>query len=1466
MKFAYFDPKTGQPLFDTVEGVSEQRWKESKYSFLEHWLDQHHLPKDDFWVGTAYQSDHSGEIDTTLEQQRLEQEGKYLIFTNGKDGYFASQEMAQLMSEGDPSRGIGSIFANNRNSPHNYVAYGSLVASDGIEEVSLGNDEPSEAGHSVSLGSKDKSVRILVIDDENRSHGDETLSDRRGREVSAKDLSKLYDKMGDGTMLVSPSVMRSLVRDEEQEQLMAQAMKKAGVSEDITDLSDTALMDQAVADGERRIDRFAGRLVSQFRAASTDPDMPGIAKGTMQSSCWAERLGVDAIISTNDIKGDDGKFSTPGIHEVSDFWINRKSDAQHGTQVVGPQVKGTIPEATLQEFNPRMKEQAEKLASVASDPQQLLAYYVEKKDLQQRLQPEDELDERSDWIYDAAKADTHGVLTGFSKLNRGLDKFLRRERVDVATHGISVPSAMAQHHSQLKPWEVANKDLPQDAIVAYYRSPFPNVGAAAIAINNPAAIQAADPEAFAKHGVAYLNPKTAKNIAITDFDSDANGYFVGYEATESGLADRMREQLSDVEERPFSEQYEAGRSLIAQMINESERLPEPSAIRPVEDGYPLAVKEFVERNAPDRKPAEIKKQPKIKHPWHESERRESATYRAWQVTANNPTGKAANLAMTLRSLADQTRYVPPEKQEGLVNQISKHFQGVRKQVETGRLTLPSNTELDTKGFPPYHLDARVQSLADAAPELSRIHDPKHRQSFIQDKLDETHSLLTDLVDGPLAVNLQTAVDVAKSARGIDEDIHHLAKRFAYQKDALRDSHKDHRVYTGGMVMPTSIDDPINWAVQEANQLYEDSQLPELPNASFKELFPKHDLDGNPSYTNAQASLGETIASKYNALNADAVAARERLRGKAERDAQPTLLVETEDGRQLQVEKILESDPSQRLPIWRSQADQHLGDKIELHNVSTGKEQTINAVLDRDGTRYDLCPISLESINAHQLDQRMRPGQAIIIANPSLTIQPAYAIQNDADEMFERASEYLDSAIDGLVAEERMPVSSGSWRNSHSMGPVLKRMTPELTERLQSPIPAVKITGLQHHDRQYGSFEDGQYKIRFNPMTYKQGGKTVTNPGIFLLSEDGEETSLGKVDERHIRPRPGTVAIAAIKRIPDPKGNGPGRVAMVELQQLETDRGWVKNGEQLLEELDASVDHVSENPHYPTGQFVDQGSYYQPTLYEAIKWGLDAASAHNTVEMAFTEQVKDALIEHGRQTTGQESPLPDYTTPEITINMVKFEQMLDLTRQEYEAHRQSEEELRKVTYQPSARDLRQWASDAGSQGDMESVAGFEQMEAALAAKYFEQAEGASQERYQAALAKGKDLEPPGPVDAPDYYRHPSVIVPIEEADRLLHSPEQQASQSTLEYQPTAQELRDWYVAAKQQGDQPKMEAIVRDGGRLKNAWKDKDNQGEMPGDFSHSSVVLDSAQVAQMQQDISAHRQQHSPQRPAAAIR
>lgn len=355
-------------------------------------------------------------------------------------------------------------------------------------------------------------------------------------------------------------------------------------------------------------------------------------------------------------------------------------------------------------------------------------------------------------------------------------------------------------------------------------------------------------------------------------------------------------------------------------------------------------------------------------------------------------------------------------------------------------------------------------------------------------------------------------------------------------------------------------------------------------------------------------------------------------------------------------------------------------------MGTGKKQTINAFLERDGTRHDLCPLSPESINEHQLDNRIAAGRAVTIHNPSLTLHPAYSIQNDADEMFERASEYLEQAIAAIDDEDRMVYASAMWRDSHAMGPVLKRMAPELSERLQHPIPELTVTGLGYYEKEHGPFESGQYTVRFDQMSYTtKSGVSKTSPSVVLLSEDGTEQQLGAINPRNIRPRQGTVAIAHIER------DATGKTATLSIEQLESDRGWVKNGERSPEEPEPSVEHP-------------------PPL----------------------EEVVDVV--------------PAYPT----------------------------------------------------------------------------------------------------------------------GDTKEEDPEHHSSHSATAHQPTAQELREWYVAAKGQGDEEKMGAIAKDGSLLKMSWEGQGNTGEMPGEFRHPSIVLDSDQVSQMQHDISAHRQrqQPSPRTPA----
>ena len=1095
------DVKSGADLYESIGGSDQRQTKQVEHSYLEHWLKAHELNAE-FFTGKFYDSVNDA------DRQRLEEDGKVLVFSNGRSGYFTDPDTARLMTEGDAAKGISPIYAADQNSPHNFVAYGSLVASDGIASTAI------------------EQARILVIDDEQRSHGDAPLLERNGRSVPQADIEKLYDKMGDGTMLVPHQVMKDLVTPEEQDAITTKAFEQANVTSDLTAIGgELGQVDAAAATVEKQVNALANRTVTQFRAAT--PELPGIIKGTMASSRWCDRLGVDAIISSNDIKGDDGRLSTPGVQQVSQLWVNRKSDGQYGQQAVGPQVKGCIPDATLHEFNPRIEAQVQELAAVAGDPIQLKQHYLKQKERQlARPQSAEGLEEgvpsKSEWLYDALNADKYGQLTGFSKINKGLSRHVKGEWQESAIRGVSVPSAMAQHHSQLKPWEVCNKDLPHGAVVAYYRSPFPNVGAAAIAINNTEDLKDQDREAFSKTGVAYLNPWTAKHIAITDFDRDANGYFVGYKATDPDLPQQLRQQLADTASQSPAQQYEAGRAAIGQLINQMEQGSE-NRIAPAD--YPLAVKEFVERNAPDQKPIDIVKQKKVKHPWQEGEPHAAATWRAWGVTADNPTGKVANAGMTLQSLALEMTYTPAEQQETLLRQVATSFGKQLRQADDGKLTIPSDEQLQAQGFPAYHFRERMERVVQAHKHLANS-DPQTRQQITRQTLDDASRILSDAVDGPNAVNLQTAVDTAKSSRGIDESHHGFIKGLAYKPHELRQHQKDPNNYLNGQQMPTNTQEPIGWNVEAVNAAYQDVRLPELRNEAFKDLLPK-------TATPAQEETALTIARTYNGRIANYQAAKDRLREKRPEDEQPTLQVTSSSGRQLTIQNL--KDESGKLPIWRANGPQPDWEISVKRNPQARSEATqFVASLSYTGQGGDRCTAPLgtvapESASEHHLAERLQhlPNQTLTLQQPNAQIRAPYAQQNDLDEMLTRATTAVDEAIAQIPKDERADYLSALWRQSDGMGLALKQFTPEIVERLQH-VPEITLTGIQHSSNEAGHLLPGDYTARFSEFSYEKQGETRISPSIAILTTDGQERQLGALSARSMHLPLGTTVQAHIE--------------------------------------------------------------------------------------------------------------------------------------------------------------------------------------------------------------------------------------------------------------------------------------------------------------------------------------------------
>lgn len=1129
LQFQEFDLKTGKDLTDfNPDGDRTPRVKQVENCYLEKWLQTHRIEPQSLHIANFY----DGVNDS--DRLRLEAKGKYLICTSGKSGYFTDRLTAELIAKGDSSRGIRPIYADGKRSAHNAVAYGSLVVSDGKSAAQ------TKSGNS----------RILIIDDEQRSSGADPLKDRQGRKIPVKELAHLYDKMGDGTMLASTNLLRGLLLDKEVLLTIDRGLQQSEdvVDDELGDLGewiDTAFGDsydpdlagklleefkytgritnyfvdlQTAQTIEKKIDRIAHSAVLQFRAAT--PELPGIAKGTVAASSWCERLGVDAIVSTNNIKGDDGRLKQPGIIELDSFlWVNRKIKAEYSNQSVGAQVKGTIPEATLSELNPIMAAKAAELADVAIDNWQVAARFVAKEEARRERELIIDTPEGIDGVEDEPrnnratlstllKADKYGQLNQLPNISRQLNKSLRRDRLNVATSGIVVPAAMAQHHSKLEPWEVCNRDLPHGAIVAYYRSPFPNVGAAAIAINNLEILRDRDSEAFAKRGVVYMNPWTAKHVAITDFDSDRNGFFVGYLANDN-LPRQLRERLSHLS-LTGGERYEAGREVLAQIILEPD----------LERGkFPLAVKEFIEANAPDRKPLPIAKAKKADHPWHEGEPLTQAIWRAWDITANNPTGKVANQSIILQSLASETVYIEPKRKPALLKQIGVAFSEISPEE------VPSDEYLVEHGLPPMQLEDKIEKIVQASKQIDKL-PAAERVAFAQVNLITVNQLLKNCCDSGVAKNLQTAVDTAKSSIGIDETIHAFGERIQYKQHQLRQNVKKPDIYLT-RDLPTNTQEPIGWAVETANRFYnsgqQQSQLQEIESEDLN----KHFRSSIPiTHNDAEKRVVDEFARRYSNCTKAIGQVENRLNRELPEDQQPTLTIFSSSGKSLVVQRLCDADVEGDSPVWNlSEGTSDTKFEIYRNLEGNGKENYAVYLVDAAADKISIGYVSPESATANNLNQFNIGGidgkKCLSVSNSTIEFHPPFVLENDVDAVFASADKVLSELESSIPNDKRMQYASAAWHSSVGMGMATKVFVDEISQHLDRvpPIALNRPTAAALELR-----NGADLTIRFERDLH-----------ISAIAPDGSTRDLGLTtygDSPLLSP--GTVVIATIERPPDPK--------------------------------------------------------------------------------------------------------------------------------------------------------------------------------------------------------------------------------------------------------------------------------------------------------------------------------------------
>jgi hypothetical protein len=426
-------------------------------------------------------------------------------------------------------------------------------------------------------------------------------------------------------------------------------------------------------------------------------------------------------------------------------------------------------------------------------------------------------------------------------------------------------------------------------------------------------------------------------------------------------------------------------------------------------------------------------------------------------------------------------------------------------------------------------------------------------------------------------------------------------------------------------MPTNTEEPIGWGVEQVNELYQATTLPELENRSFRDLFPK-------TCTPHQETAALKIAQNYNKLVKSAIIDRERSQQKRPEDEQPTLTLTTSTDRQLTIQKLCDADPQGRSPIWRAEGT-HPDWKIKLQrnaNFSDRSPERFSAQLtyiDDTGVPQQqlLGYISPESADQHKLAERLQGKDALTLKHPHLQLKPPYLLQNDVEEKLSQASEYLKEAIAQIPPDERMAYASALWHHSEGMGVVLRGFTAELCQQLQQN-PAIALRGIQRPTNEAGQIPDGEYQVRFSEYSYTSdfSGKANTSPSIAIVQPDGSEQQFGAISNESLRLPKGSLARAEIHTTKS------GKVATM----------------QILERLDKDGPPAERDRHPLSSD-------------EARSWYMATSLQDNPNKLEQILQLGKTLQQHYNQEhngDGTLKPPGDYTHTAVTISAAEQQRM------------------------------------------------------------------------------------------------------------------------------------------------------------------------------------------------------------------
>ena len=570
------------------------------------------------------------------------------------------------------------------------------------------------------------------------------------------------------------------------------------------------------------------------------------------------KAGYDLVLPTSSFKGRKSeKYQAikPGEYNLT-VGIGIKALAEYGQHSLGTQVLVNYPRGVEKDILPKLKEEAEKLATAQSDPRSLAQLYMQQYERRQEFSKstpqtvteieadlsdlgaaidegfgDEEVDsveqKKQDMLlYRVLKADLSGhfQLLEHPKVIEGLNKFVRKEWTDIATgRAIKFNSGLAQPSWDLASNEICAPTLPEGKEVIVTRSPLVNSNGVIVLTNKHL------PGSKNQQGTIHIHPDTAAKHLQADFDGD-----------------RLAFELAS--------------------------------------NYPTLAAEIQEYNQQQNRYPDVVKRAKEAY---------TGSFEEIALSAmENKIGIIANQIQKAVALQWETQLLPTEDKSAYLNQISYKYKRLIKD--------DANPAKDVQ-LPP-QFKARVEKLANLPRQLS----PEQ----IEQSLGEVKKLLFDTVS-ELSNELQVAVDGPKSAARPNESVLNYCKAISDYTPVewLADKKKPEAFLN--RPMKSTNHSPIDLMVQQTNHLFTQSQLTARPTLEFKPLFQ------GVSFTPEQEAEAKAITKTYNPLIKEALLLKEKAKQKL---GPSLIATSSISDKQIEITHLLKLDPTNSPVWTASQLD------------------------------------------------------------------------------------------------------------------------------------------------------------------------------------------------------------------------------------------------------------------------------------------------------------------------------------------------------------------------------------------------------------------------------------------------------------------------------------------------------------------------------------------------------------------